>query len=115
MLCAHLTYGARTLTQGEHRISMTLKDYGVAITLAARFRKYRRPRVLHIKATLDRGERLSDADIRFLHQACSDTRRVLPAVARYPGCGKLVSKAAQLYLSVAQQAVANEQRVRNTG
>lgn len=86
------------------------KEEGVAYTLLERFEKYRLPRTLDIKARVDLGEPLSEADIAYLERVMSDAEEVRRLVEKNPAYEKLYTRAVTLYREITEKALANEQK-----
>jgi len=85
------------------------KDTGVMLTLVERFQNQRLPRALVIKASVDRGERLSDADLAFLKEVLEDAHYINPLVQKHPEWQPLVARALHLYKEITEKALANEE------
>ena len=83
-------------------------DAGVIAVLIQRLESQRLPKLLEIKALVDRGERLNDHDLRFLQEVLSDARQVAPMIANHPELGVLASKLTTLYREITETALANE-------
>ena len=84
------------------------KDEGVAVALIERFVTWRLPRVLDIKAKVDRGEKLDDLDVTFLEELMADAQQIKPYVDRQPNYQELYARAIDLYGKVTAKALENE-------
>jgi hypothetical protein len=83
-------------------------DAGVLAVLIQRLESQRLPRLLDIKATVDRGERMNDLDLNFLQDVLADAQHVAPMVANHPELAPLASKLTTLYREITETALANE-------
>jgi hypothetical protein len=72
-------------------------DTGLAMVLIERFEKWILPRVLVIKAKVDRGEKLADFDIDFLDNVLKDADEIKPHVDRVPEYQSLYTRVISLY------------------
>jgi hypothetical protein len=86
------------------------EDAGVIDVLMQRLEKLRLPRALALKEKVDRGERLIDEDIAFLERVFADASRVKPLLDKHPGYESLAVKVIQLYKSITEKALENEQQ-----
>jgi len=86
----------------------TSKDAGIIQVLAERMESQRLPQILSIKARVDRGEVLSDYDIRFLKQAFQDAQQLQPLVDRHPEWQALAAKILHMFKTITELALENE-------
>jgi len=86
----------------------TSKDAGIIQVLAERMESQRLPHVLSIKESVDRGETLSDFDIRFLEEVFEDARKIQPLVDRHPEWQSVAAKIMHLYKQITELALENE-------
>ena len=84
------------------------KDTGVATALLTRFTTQRFPKILALKEKVDRGERLDDFDLAFLHDVMDHAREVKPLVDRHPEYQEVYAQAISLYGEITGKALENE-------
>lgn len=85
------------------------KDDGIIVALAERFETQRLPRALALKAQVERGERLSERDLKFLGQVFSEAGQLRTLLDRHPEWQPLVARIMSLYKEITERALANEQ------
>lgn len=85
-------------------------DTGVILALAERFQQQRLPRALQLKDRVERGERLTAADIEFLEQVFADAKHIGTLADRHPEWQPIVAQATHLYKQITEKALANERR-----
>lgn len=91
------------------------QDKGVAIALIQRFESQRLPRALELKARVDKGDVLTDADVAFLEDVMRDAQAVKGLVERNPQWAPLVAQGMDLYHQITTRALANEKAKRGPG
>ena len=84
------------------------KDAGIITVLADRLVKLCLPRLVAMKAQLDRGEKLTDPDIRFLQESIADAQGNAALIERNPDVQEIVGKVLQLYKEIMEKALENE-------
>ena len=85
------------------------KDDGIIVALAERFETQRLPRALALKDQVERGERLSEQDLKFLGQVFSEAGQIRTLLDRHPEWQPLVARIMSLYKEITDRALANEQ------
>ncbi len=88
-------------------------EQGVLAVLVERLEKQRLPRVLDIKARVDKGETLTDPDIAFLGEVMEDAMKVKPLIDNHPEYQELARKVTGLYKEVTDKALANQEQAGN--
>lgn len=84
------------------------KDTGILTVLAERLVKQRLPRLELLKARVDKGETLTDYDIRFLKEALGDAQGNRALIERHPELQELAGRLLHLYKEIMDKAVENE-------
>ena len=85
------------------------KDDGIIVALAERFETQRLPRALALKDQVERGERLSEQDLKFLGQVFSEAGQLRTLLDRHPEWQPLVARVMSLYKEITERGLANEQ------
>jgi len=88
-------------------------EQGILAVLVERLEKQRLPRVLDIKARVDKGETLTDPDIGFLAEVMEDAMKVKPLIDNHPEYQELARKVTGLYKEVTDKALANQEQAGN--
>ena len=83
-------------------------ERGKMITLLKRASRRRIPRLLRIKAAVDRGARLSDFQINFLSKVFDDAQQAIPYFDSHPEVQEIATKMVSLYQQITQRALENE-------
>lgn len=83
-------------------------ELGVIQSLIERFEKQRLPRLLQLKQKVDKGEVLSDLDMRFLDQVTHDAQKSKALIDRHPEWHKFCSEVIHLYEEIIEKALTNE-------
>ena len=85
-------------------------DAGTVQVLLERLNKYRLPRLLDLKARVDRGEKLGDEDITLMQEAMAGANQLTPLIRRNPEYAPLVAQVIGLYKETADMALENEKK-----
>lgn len=85
------------------------RDRGVAQVMLMRLENERLPFALKLKQKVDRGERLSDYDMRFLKTVMQESRDAVRQAEKVPEYKSLVQRMADLYEEISRKASENEQ------
>jgi hypothetical protein len=93
---------------GRKNMTESNKDLGVATVVLERFTSERLPRALALKEKVDRGEKLDDRDLKFLHEVFTTARQIEYMVERHPEYQEIYAQATQLYKEITEKALENE-------
>ena len=84
-------------------------ELGVVLALLNRFNTYRLPYARQLKAKVDRGELLSEYDIRFLKAVFDESAQARRLAAKHAKYESLVSRATSLYGDIMRKGLENEE------
>lgn len=91
------------------------KDLGIATALLTEFTDHRLPKAQLLKEKVERGERLDEFDLAFLHEVMENAERIKPMVDRHPEYQEVYARAAALYGEITEKALANEKNAQPSG
>jgi hypothetical protein len=83
-------------------------ELGVILVLLNRFNTHRLPYARQLMAKVDRGELLSDYDIRFLKTVFEESAQARRLAAKHAKYERLVSQATSLYGEIMRKSLENE-------
>jgi hypothetical protein len=83
-------------------------ERGHILVLLNRFNTYRLPYARALDAKVDRGELLSDYDIRFLKKVFEECAHARRLAEKHPAYESLVSQATRLYGDIMRKGLDNE-------
>jgi hypothetical protein len=85
------------------------KEDGVILALIERFEHQRLPRILELKAKVDREECLDEAEMEFLEGVIVDAQHNKPLIDKHPEWQKFCAEVVHLYEEITEKALQNEQ------
>ncbi len=88
------------------------KETGLLAVLIERFEQQRLPRILDLKAKVDKGEPLNDWDTAYLGEVLEDAEQAKLLVDRHPEYQDLYARAVHLYNQITEKALENEKAAR---
>jgi hypothetical protein len=91
------------------------QDLGVATALLTELTTHRLPKAQLLKEKVERGERLDEFDLAFLHEVFETAERIKPLVDRHPEYQEVYARATALYGEITEKALANEQNAHPAG
>ena len=83
-------------------------DKALIAALLKRLNHQRIPRLQVMEEKVDRGEQLTEADIKYLDNVIEDSEKVVPLFSRYPEYQKPAKQLYELYEKITRQALENE-------
>ena len=90
----------------------TDKETGIIQALAERLEKQRLPIALELKAKVDQGGLLNEADIAFLEEVFANSAQIKPLLDTHPEWQELAARMVSLYHEITAKALENEQAAR---
>lgn len=88
--------------------SNKVAELGAIQVLLHRFNTYRLPYALQLEAQVDRGERLSEYEIRFLKKVVEEGAHACRLAAKHAKYEAMVSQATSLFSEILRKALENE-------
>ncbi|MGD2138415.1 MAG: hypothetical protein PVF08_09170 [Gammaproteobacteria bacterium] len=85
------------------------KEDGVILALIERFEHQRLPRILELKAKVDREECLDEAEMEFLEGVIADAQHNKLLIDKHPEWQKFCAEVVHLYEEITEKALQNEQ------
>jgi len=89
------------------------QDLGTVTVLLERMAKQRLPRLLAIKAEVDKGECLNSIDLQYLSEVLNESSRIRALIEKFPEHRDLVDTVSNLYHEVTGKALENEKKREN--
>lgn len=83
-------------------------ELGLILALLNRFNTWRLPYARQLEAKVDRGELLSEHDIRFLKKVFEECARVRRLAEKHPRYECLISQATSMYGDIMRKGLDNE-------
>lgn len=83
-------------------------ELGRILVLLNRFNTYRLPYARQLEAKVNRGELLSEYDIRFLKKVFEECAHARRLCEKHPGYGSLVCRATSMYGDIMRKGLDNE-------
>lgn len=85
------------------------KDLGVATALLTRLATQRLPKAMALKEKVERGERLDEFDLAFLHEVLEGAEQIKPLVDRNPEYQEVFMRVLELCREIMGKALSNEE------
>ena len=90
-------------------MSLNEKDLGIISVLLKRFETERLPRAQALKAKVDNGYILDDADLSYLELVLTDSHQVLGLIKKHPEFATLAKAAIMIYEEIMSKSQQNSQ------
>ena len=84
------------------------KEDGVILALIERFERQRLPRIMELKAKVDRAELLDESEMEFLQGVIVDAQHNKPLIDKHPEWQKFCAEVVHLYEQITEKALQNE-------